>query len=56
MKKHIYFAITIMLTVTLAALVSAKEVEEQKSTDPYDKGLFWKIEKDLDRVEKSAKR
>ena len=50
MKKHIYFAITLILTVTLAALVSAKEVEEQKSSDLFDKGLFWKIEKDGEYV------
>ncbi len=50
MKKLIYFAITLMLTVALAALVSAKEGGEQKPSDPFDKGLFWKIEKDGEYV------
>ena len=50
MKKLIYFALTIMLTITFAALVTAKESEEQKSSDPFDKGLFWKIEKDGEYV------
>ena len=50
MKKLIYFAITIMLTATFAALVSAKESEEQMAPDPFDEGLFWKIEKDGEYV------
>ena len=45
MKNKIYLAVAIVITMAMTAWVSAKE-----KADTFEKGLFWKIEKDGEYV------
>ena len=45
MKIKVYLAVAIVMAMVMMAWVSAKE-----SSDTFDKGLFWKIEKDGEYV------
>ncbi len=50
MNNKLYLVVAVLITFAMTAFVSAKESAEQKESDIFEKGLFWKIEKDGEYV------